>query len=174
MTAAGSDTVRGANGARDRRRPRRGLGRAIALRLARAGVAVGVNYRERGEAADAVVGEIRAGGGRALAVRADVGDAAQVHDMVGRVTRELGPVDILVNNAGVSRPGDLAQFDSEQMEEMRRINVDGLITVTRAVVEGMKGRGFGRIVNVASIAALGDAPWPARRSTPRRRPPSWS
>ncbi len=135
----------------------RGLGRAIALRLARAGVAVGVNYRERREAADAVVGEIRAGGGRALAVRADVGDAVQVHDMVGRVTRELGPVDILVNNAGVSRAGDLAQFDSEQMEEMRRINVDGLITVTRAVVEGMKGRGFGRIVNVTSIAALGTA-----------------
>jgi 3-oxoacyl-[acyl-carrier protein] reductase len=135
----------------------RGLGRAIALRLARAGVAVAVNYRERGEAADAVVGEIRAGGGRALAVQADVSEPAQVHDMVGRVTRELGPVDILVNNAGVSRPGDLAQFDSEQMEDMRRINVDGLITVTRAVVEGMKARGFGRIVNVTSIAALGTA-----------------
>jgi 3-oxoacyl-[acyl-carrier protein] reductase len=135
----------------------RGLGRAIALRLARAGVAVGVNYRERVDAADAVVGEIRAGGGRALAVRADVSDPAQVDDMVGRVTRELGPVDILVNNAGVSRPGDLAHFDAERIEEMRRINVDGLITVTRAVVEGMKERSFGRIVNVTSIAALGTA-----------------
>jgi 3-oxoacyl-[acyl-carrier protein] reductase len=135
----------------------RGLGRAIALRLARGGVAVGVNYREQGEAADAVVAEIRAGGGRALAVRADVGDAAEVHDMVGRVARGLGPVDILVNNAGVARLGDLAKFDAEQMEDMRRINVDGLVTVTRAVVEGMKGRGFGRIVNVTSIAALGTA-----------------
>jgi 3-oxoacyl-[acyl-carrier protein] reductase len=135
----------------------RGLGRAIALRLAREGVAVGVNYRERGEAAEAVVAEIRAGGGRAQTVRADVGDAAEVHDMVGRVARDLGPVDILVNNAGVARPGDLASFDAEQMEDMRRINVDGLVTVTRAVVESMKGRGFGRIVNMTSIAALGTA-----------------
>jgi 3-oxoacyl-[acyl-carrier protein] reductase len=135
----------------------RGLGRAIALRLARTGVAVGVNYRERGEAADAVVREIRAAGGRALAVRADVGNASEVHEMVERVAREFGPVDILVNNAGVARPGDLAHFDSEQMEDMRRINVDGLVAVTRAVVDGMKERGFGRIVNVTSIAALGTA-----------------
>jgi 3-oxoacyl-[acyl-carrier protein] reductase len=135
----------------------RGLGRAIALRLARTGVAVGVNYRERGEAADAVVREIRAAGGRALAVRADVGAASEVHEMVERVARELGPVDILVNNAGVARPGDLAHFDAVQMEEMRRINVDGLVAVTRAVVDGMKERGFGRIVNVTSIAALGTA-----------------
>jgi 3-oxoacyl-[acyl-carrier protein] reductase len=135
----------------------RGLGRAIALRLARGGVAVGVNYREQGAAADAVVAEIRAGGGRALAVQADVADAPQVRDMVGRVARELGPVDVLVNNAGVARLGDLASFDFEQMQDMRRINVDGLVTVTRAVVEGMKERGFGRIVNVTSIAALGTA-----------------
>jgi 3-oxoacyl-[acyl-carrier protein] reductase len=135
----------------------RGLGRAIALRLARSGAAVGVNYRERAEAAEAVVGEIRAHGGRAVAVRADVGDAAQVHDMVARVASDLGDVDILINNAGVSRPGDLADFDFAHMEGMRRTNVDGLVAVTRAVVGRMKDRGFGRIVNVTSVAALGTA-----------------
>jgi 3-oxoacyl-[acyl-carrier protein] reductase len=135
----------------------RGLGRAIALRLARAGAAVGVNYREQAEAADAVVREIRARGGRALAVRADIADATQVRDMVARVVSELGAVDILVNNAGVSHRADLGDFDDAQIEEMRRINVDGLVAVTRAVVDGMKARRFGRIVNLASVAALGTA-----------------
>jgi 3-oxoacyl-[acyl-carrier protein] reductase len=135
----------------------RGLGRAIALRLGRAGAAVGVNYREQAGAAEAVVREIRTQGGRALAVRADVADSAQVRDMVTRVTSELGVVDILINNAGISHSGDLGDFDLAQMEAMRRINVDGLVAVTRAVVEGMKERRFGRIVNVASVAALGTA-----------------
>ena len=135
----------------------RGLGRAIALRLAAAGAAVAVNYRERAEAAGAVVREIEAQGGRSLAVRADIADAAGVREMVARVTSALGAVDVLVNNAGVSHRGDLGDADDEQIEEMRRINVDGVVAVTRAVVDGMKARRFGRIVNVASIAALGTA-----------------
>jgi 3-oxoacyl-[acyl-carrier protein] reductase len=135
----------------------RGLGRAIALRLARAGAAVAVNYREQADAASAVVQDIRAHGGRALGLRADVGDPGEVRAMVAEVTSELGAVDILVNNAGVSRPGDLADFDLTQLDDMQRINVDGVVSVTRAVVEGMKARRFGRIVNIASVAALGTA-----------------
>jgi 3-oxoacyl-[acyl-carrier protein] reductase len=64
-------------------------------------------------------------------------------------------VDILVNNAGLHRPGDLFDFEYSQMVPMRRTNVDGLYHVTRAVIDGMKSRGFGRIVNIASIAAYG-------------------
>jgi 3-oxoacyl-[acyl-carrier protein] reductase len=135
----------------------RGLGRAIALRLAGMGAAVAVNYRAQAAAAEAVVREIEAHGGRALAVQADIADGAQVREMAARVTSALGAVDILVNNAGVSYRGDLGDADDAQIEEMRRINVDGLIAVTRALVDGMKARGFGRIVNVASIAALGTA-----------------
>jgi 3-oxoacyl-[acyl-carrier protein] reductase len=112
----------------------RGLGRAIALRLARGGAAVGVNYREQVDAAEAVVREIRAHGGRALAVRADVANGAQIDDMVARVTSALGTVDILVNNAGVSRRGGLEDFDVAEVENMRRINIDGVVAVTRAVV----------------------------------------
>jgi NAD(P)-dependent dehydrogenase (short-subunit alcohol dehydrogenase family) len=133
----------------------RGLGRAIALRLAQAGAAVGVNYREQAEAAEEVAREIRARGGRALTVRADVADAAQVRDMVARVVSGLGDVDILVNNAGVYHRGDLGDFDPGQLEAMRQVNVDGLVTATHAVVGRMKERGFGRIVNVASVAGLG-------------------
>jgi 3-oxoacyl-[acyl-carrier protein] reductase len=135
----------------------RGLGRAIALRLAEDGAAVAVNYRERGAEAEAVAGQIRSRGGKALATQAHVADRAQVAAMAERVERELGAVDILVNNAGVMRPGDLGDFDWSQMESMRATNVDGLVNVTRAFVEGMKSRQFGRIVNLTSIAGTGTA-----------------
>jgi 3-oxoacyl-[acyl-carrier protein] reductase len=135
----------------------RGLGRAIALRLAHDGAAVAVNYHHRATDAADVVALIQQRSGRALALQADVGDAAQVHGIAERITRELGPIDILINNAGVLAKGDLADFDFTQMEGMRRVNVDGLVHVTRAVVEGMKLRSFGRIVNLTSVAAHGTA-----------------
>jgi 3-oxoacyl-[acyl-carrier protein] reductase len=135
----------------------RGLGRAIALRLAQDGAAVGVNYRERAAEAEAVAQEIRSKGGKAIALQAHVADAAQVRSMVERTSKELGPVDILINNAGVLRRGDLGDFEWSQMEGMRSTNVDGLVNVTRAVVDGMKQRKFGRIVNLTSVAAFGTA-----------------
>ncbi|HXI41999.1 MAG TPA: 3-oxoacyl-ACP reductase family protein [Bryobacteraceae bacterium] len=135
----------------------RGIGKAIALRLAREGAAVGVNYRERAADAESLAAEIRKAGGKALPLGAHVGDASVVRAMVEKLERELGPVDILVNNAGVFRRGDLADFDYSQMEGMRHTNVDGLVTVTRAVVAGMQARRFGRIVNLTSIAAHGTA-----------------
>jgi 3-oxoacyl-[acyl-carrier protein] reductase len=135
----------------------RGIGRAIALRLAREGAAVGVNYRERAGDAESLVAEIRQSGGRALPLGADVGDARAVLTMVEKLEREFGPITILVNNAGVSRRGDLMSFDYSQMEGMRRTNVDGLVHVTHAVVPGMQAARFGRIVNISSIAAHGTA-----------------
>src|SRR5689334_7969738 len=133
----------------------RGLGRAIARELARQGAAVAVNYVNQSGDADALVEEIRAAAGQAVAVGADVGDPAQGHDMVERVQRELGPISILVNNAGVVYRATLDDFEPSGMERMRRTNVDGLIHVTRAVVTGMKQRRYGRIVNLSSIAGHG-------------------
>jgi len=133
----------------------RGIGRAIALRLARDGAAVGINYQNRADRAESLAAQIQKEGGRALTVQADVGDAAAVRAMAVRIERELGPVDILVNNAGVVRRGDLADFEYAQMEGMRRINVDGLVNVTRSVADGMKQRRSGRILNIASVAAHG-------------------
>jgi len=131
----------------------RGLGRAIAVRLARDGAAVCVNYRARADEAQAVVDEIRGAGGRAIAVRADVGDAEQARAMVERAAGELGPISVLVNNAGVSANATLEDFDPVRFEQMRRTNVDGLVHVTRAVVPAMKERRYGRIVNISSVAA---------------------
>ncbi len=133
----------------------RGLGRAIARKLASEGAAVCVNYVGRSTEAESLVGEIKAQGGRAIAARADIGDGSQVADMMSRVTAELGPVSVLVNNAGIVVRATLETFEPADLERMRRTNVDGLIHVTRAVVPGMKDHRYGRIVNVTSIAAHG-------------------
>jgi len=133
----------------------RGIGRAIALRLARDGAAVAVNYREKRDQAEEVVEAITKDGGKAVAISADLAVAADCTRLVETARQALGPIDILVNNAGVFRKGDLADFDFSQMEGMRNVNVDGLVRVTRAVVGDMKARHWGRIVNVASVAGIG-------------------
>jgi len=135
----------------------RGLGRAISRRLAREAAAVCVNYVTHTSEAEALVNEIRNAGGRSIAVRADIGDPAQVQQMMERVAAELGPVSILVNNAGLIFRATIENFDPAGMERMRRVNVDGLIHVTRAVAPGMKERRYGRIINISSIAAHGTA-----------------
>jgi len=135
----------------------RGIGRATALLLARRGAAVCVNYATHADAADGLAGEIAADGGRAFSVMADVAESSAVEAMVARTERELGPVTILVNNAGVSWRGTLDTYDPEQVARMRRVNVEGLIHATRAVIGGMRARRYGRIVNISSIAAIGTA-----------------
>jgi 3-oxoacyl-[acyl-carrier protein] reductase len=135
----------------------RGLGRATARLLAQRGAAVCVNYAVHAEAAEAVVAEIAAAGGRAIAVAADVADSAALEAMVARAKTELGPVTILVNNAGVSWQGTLDTYNREQVARMRQVNVDGVIHATRAVMGSMRAQRYGRIVNVASIAAIGTA-----------------
>ncbi len=135
----------------------RGIGRAIALRLASEGAAICVNYAAHADAANQVAAEITATDGRAIVAEADVADAEAVARMVGRTEAELGPVTILVNNAGVGSrgSGSLDTFDAAQMASMRAVNADGVIHTVRAVARGMKTCGYGRIVNVASNAAIG-------------------
>jgi 3-oxoacyl-[acyl-carrier protein] reductase len=135
----------------------RGIGRAAALRLALDGNAVALNYRENAEAAGQAVEEILRAGGRAIAVQGDIGDPACAPALAAEIAARLGPVTILVNNAGILHRGDLADFDFTRMEPMRRVNVDGLVHVTRAIVPGMQAGGFGRIINLTSIAAFGTA-----------------
>src|SRR5438034_495899 len=135
----------------------RGLGRATARLLARRGGAVCVNYAAHADAAEALIAEIAAAGGRAIAVAADVGEAAPVEAMIARTEAELGPVTVLVNNAGVSWRGTLDDYDREQVARMRQVNVEGVIHATRAVMGGMRARRYGRIVNVSSIAGIGTA-----------------
>ena len=135
----------------------RGLGRATARLLAQRGAAVCVNYAAHADAAEALIAEITATGGRAIAVAADVAEAAAIEAMVARTEAELGPVTILVNNAGVAWQGTLDTYDSESVARMRQVNVEGVIHATCAVKGGMRTRRYGRIVNVSSVAAIGTA-----------------
>ena len=96
----------------------RGIGRAIARRLARDGAAVCINYATRADEAEALAVELRRDGGRAMTVRADIGAPAEVAEMIARVTKELGPVSILVNNAGIVFHATLESFDSAGMERI--------------------------------------------------------
>jgi 3-oxoacyl-[acyl-carrier protein] reductase len=133
----------------------RGIGKAIALKLAAMGHRVAVNYRDSGQEAAAVVKQIRDSGGEATAIQADLADPRACRELASHAASLLGPVEILVNNAAVLRRGDLSDFDFSQMEGMRAVNVDGLVRVTRSVIDDMKMRRWGRIVNLTSVAALG-------------------
>jgi 3-oxoacyl-[acyl-carrier protein] reductase len=133
----------------------RGIGRAIARRLAREGASVCVNYLTHADAAELVAAEIVANGGQAIAVAADVADDAAVEGMVDRVAAAFGPVTILVNNAGLSHQRTLDTYDPEKLDLMRHVNADGVIHTTRAVMNDMRRQKYGRIVNITSIAAFG-------------------
>jgi 3-oxoacyl-[acyl-carrier protein] reductase len=139
----------------------RGIGRAIAIVLARAGCAVAVNYRQRGADAESAVGEIRDLGRRAMAVRADVSRPTEVETMVRQVEAGLGPIDILVNNAGIARPQSIEEIREEDWNELIAVNLTSCFLVTQAVLPGMRARRWGRIVNISSVAAqLGGAVGP--------------
>jgi 3-oxoacyl-[acyl-carrier protein] reductase len=134
-----------------------GVGRAVVLQLARLGVSVAVNYSKSTAEAEATAAEVRELGVGALAVQADVSDESQVRRMVQEVEKRLGPIEILVNNAAYTRFTDLADLDALSPQEWQRtfdVNVNGTFYCSRAVTATMKSRGWGRIVNVSSVAAF--------------------
>ncbi len=131
----------------------RGIGRALALALARAGAHVAVNYLERVAEAEEVAAEIRSGGGRALAVQADVSRADAVRTMVASIERELGPVDILVNNAGIARVQPPEAITERDWDEILTVNLKSCFLVTQAVLPPMRARRWGRLIFLSSVAA---------------------
>ncbi|HET8995910.1 MAG TPA: SDR family NAD(P)-dependent oxidoreductase [Acetobacteraceae bacterium] len=133
----------------------RGIGRAVAVALAEAGASVGVNYVARADEARAVAAQIAAAGGRAIAVGADVSDAASVDTMLARIAAELGPVDILVNNAGIAIPRGLDDLTEEEFDRTIAVNLKSAFLCTRAVLPHMRAQRWGRIVNITSGAARG-------------------
>jgi 3-oxoacyl-[acyl-carrier protein] reductase len=134
----------------------RGIGAATARRLAADGARVVVNYAQSATAAEAVVREIEAAGGEAIAVQADVSDRAEVERLVATTVERYGGLDILVNNAAVLTPAPLAEITAEQVERQFGVNVRGALYATQAAVAAF--RNGGRVVNVSSVA--GEAPSP--------------
>jgi 3-oxoacyl-[acyl-carrier protein] reductase len=135
----------------------RGIGRAIALRLAAEGAAVAVNYLAQGAAAQQVVAEIQAGGGRAAAVQADVADAGAAERLAAETLASFGRIDVLVNNAGIMYKSDIFSYDAGEFSSMWKTNVEGVTHAVRACLPAMREQGSGAIVNLVSIAALGTA-----------------
>ncbi len=133
----------------------RGIGRGVALALADAGVDVIVNFTAREPPAAEVADAIRGRGRRAIAFCADVSRPEGAKQLVDAALAELGSVELLVNNAGIDRPGEsIFSMTDETWNRVIAVNLTGAFNCCRAVVPHMSSRGFGRIVNVASIAGL--------------------
>ena len=128
-----------------------GIGKAIALGLAREGVDIAVNDVNQGNA-EGTVAEIQGKGGRAMVVMASVADEAEVNRMVDQVVAEWGGIDILVNNAGVTNQLLIEDTEKEEWERVLSVNMGGAFNCSKAVVPSMRQRGGGRIINTISYS----------------------
>ncbi|MBQ9364962.1 MAG: 3-oxoacyl-[Schwartzia sp.] len=132
----------------------RGIGRAIALALAREGAKVAINYAGSTEKAEAVKKEIEAAGGSAILAQADVSDGEMVQAMVKSVYETFGAIDILVNNAGITRDGVLMRMKEEDFDAVINTNLKGVFHITKAVSRFMMKKRYGRIINMASVVGI--------------------
>lgn len=135
----------------------RGIGRACAVTLSRQGFQIAVNYNSSHREALQTVREIEDCGGRALAIRADVSDSAQVNEMVVLCERELGPVSVLINNAGIAEQALFTDITDAMWRRMFAVNVDGAFYCCRAVLPGMIRAKRGSIINISSIWGIAGA-----------------
>jgi acetoacetyl-CoA reductase len=124
----------------------RGIGHAISIALKRRGLRVAANYGGN----DTAARQFQAETGIPI-YKWDVSDYAACEKGVAAVTREVGPVDVLVNNAGITRDGMLHRMSKDSWDAVMRTNLDSVFNMTRLVIEGMRARSFGRIVNISSI-----------------------
>jgi NAD(P)-dependent dehydrogenase (short-subunit alcohol dehydrogenase family) len=129
----------------------RGIGRAVATRLAAEGAAVAVNYHASAEAADALVAELTAGDCHAIAIRADVSDPAQTAELMDRAAAELGSIDILVSNAGIEYFGPLDGITPDDFDRVFAVNTRGQLFAVQHAVRHMTSGG--RIVLTSSVSA---------------------
>jgi 3-oxoacyl-[acyl-carrier protein] reductase len=136
----------------------RGIGRAVAIRLAQAGAKIAFNYRGNHDAAQEVLGELKGGGAHAMAVASDVSVSADVDRLVTATLEAFGRVDILVNNAGITRDTLLMRMSEEDWDAVLDTNLKGAFLVTKTVMRGMIRQRSGRIVNISSVSGqLGNA-----------------
>ncbi|MBU3190115.1 3-oxoacyl-[acyl-carrier-protein] reductase [Clostridium bowmanii] len=132
----------------------RGIGRAIALKLAKLGANIVVNYRNSIDAVQEVVKEIEALGVKALALQADISSYSDVEFMMKKCIEEFGSLDILVNNAGITKDGLLMRMKEEDFDSVIDINLKGAFNCTRHVSAIMLKQRSGRIINISSVSGL--------------------
>lgn len=136
----------------------RGIGRAIALYFAKNGARVAVNYSGSEARANEVVEEIKANGGTAFAIKADISSSEDVTNMVKSVINEFGSLDVLVNNAGITRDNLLMRMKEEDWDAVINTNLKGVFLTTKAVTRQMMKQRQGRIINIASIVGVSGNP----------------
>ena len=132
----------------------KGIGKAIAIRLAEKGVKVAINYNSSEDAAENLVKTIRESEGMALKVRADVSKLAQVKAMISNISNEWGGVNILVNNAGIIDDRLLVRMSDDSWQRVIDVNLNGTFYTTRSVLKDMMRERWGRIINIGSVVAL--------------------
>ncbi|WP_253200012.1 3-oxoacyl-[acyl-carrier-protein] reductase [Clostridium estertheticum] len=132
----------------------RGIGRAIALKLAKHGANVVVNYRNSVDAVQEVVKEIEALGVKVLAIQADISSYTDVENMIKKSVEEFGSIDILVNNAGITKDGLLMRMKEADFDSVIDINLKGAFNCTRHVAAIMLKQRSGRIINISSVSGL--------------------
>jgi len=132
----------------------RGMGRAIALELARGGCAVAVNYNRSSLAAEELVRQIESNGGRAVAVKADVSSSEEVREMFKTVTAKLGAVEILVCNAGITRDNILIRMKDEEWHDVIAADLNSLFYCAKEAVRPMIKARCGRIIAISSVTGL--------------------
>ena len=124
----------------------RGIGRAIVERLREDGMQVAAGYSGNDEAAAAFKSETGC-----MVIKGNVGNFMDCKHAAEAVTQQLGPIDVLVNNAGITRDGFFHKMSHDQWSDVIRVNMDSVFNMTRQVINGMRDRGHGRIVNISSI-----------------------
>jgi 3-oxoacyl-(acyl-carrier-protein) reductase len=129
----------------------RGIGRAIALELGRHGANVAVGFSQNGEAAEEVVGEIRASGADAFPLQANVSRPEEVKPAIASAADRFGRIDFLVNNAGITRDRTLARMSHDEWNAVIDVNLHSIFNVTSEVLPYMLREGYGRLVNVSSV-----------------------
>ena len=132
----------------------RGIGRAVAVRLANEGANVAISYRSNDTAAEEVAEEVRAAGAQCEIFKGDVASHEDVDGLFKRVSEALGPVEILVNNAGLTRDNLMMRMKESEFDEVLRTNLKGTYLCTRAALRPMIRARWGRIVNVSSVVGL--------------------
>lgn len=132
----------------------RGIGRDIALYLAKEGAKVAVNYSGSKDRADAVVEEIKATGGEAFAIQANVDKADDVQNLISATMEQFGSIDILVNNAGITRDNLLMRMKEIEWDDVLNTNLKGVFLCTKAVTRQMMKQRAGRIINITSIVGV--------------------
>ena len=132
----------------------RGIGREIALELAKTGVDIAITYVNNLEKAALVIEEIIGYGVKAIAIQGNVSIEEDVNNMMKTIEKELGSVDILVNNAGVTKDNLLIRMKSDEWDEVMDVNLKGTFLCTKAVSRGMMKKRYGKIINITSVVGI--------------------